>query len=74
MSKSGFGVKEARVKPVREQVNLCGSCGSEISATELLCKGCRGTMGRGPSLFEESDAVFSNERGSDSTLRDGWDD
>jgi hypothetical protein len=58
---SGFGAKEARVKPSREQVNLCGSCGTEISATELLCKGCRGTMGRVPSIFDEEsvDSVFS---------------
>lgn len=46
MSRSVFAVKEARVRPTRQQVNLCGSCGKEISATELLCRGCRGTMGR----------------------------
>lgn len=76
-SGSGFGVKEARVKPAREQVNLCGACGSEISATELLCKECRGTMGRVPSIFDEEpvDSVFqtSNGRGSDLALSDGWD-
>lgn len=45
MSRSAFAVKEARVRPTRQQVNLCGSCGKKISATELLCRGCRGTMG-----------------------------
>lgn len=76
-SGSGFGVKEARVKPAREQVNLCGSCASKISATELLCKECRGTMGRVPSLFDEEsvDSVFQtgNERMSDALLGEGWD-
>lgn len=45
MAKSGYGVKEARIRTPREQVNLCGACGKEISATELLCPPCRGTMG-----------------------------
>lgn len=47
MARSAFGAKEARIREPREQVNLCGACGSPISASELLCKGCRGTMGRG---------------------------
>lgn len=46
MARSAFGAKEARIREPREQVNLCGACGSPISASELLCKGCRGTMGR----------------------------
>lgn len=47
MSKSATAVKEAREpKPRRQQINLCGVCGDEISASELLCKECRHTMGR----------------------------
>ena len=50
MSGYGFGVKEARYntrlgKQSREQVNLCGACGRELPATELLCKPCRSTLG-----------------------------
>ena len=47
MSRSATAVKEAREpKPARrQQVNLCGACGEEISASELLCKDCRHTMG-----------------------------
>ena len=46
---SGYGAKEARyntrlAKQTREQVNLCGACGEEIAATELLCTECRGTL------------------------------
>lgn len=46
---SGYSAKEARyntrlAKQTREQVNLCGVCGEEIAATELLCVGCRGTL------------------------------
>lgn len=41
MGRTAFAVKEVRVKPARQLVNLCGACGSEISASELLCKGCR---------------------------------
>lgn len=44
MSKSAFAVKEARVKPTRQPINLCGSCGTEISASELLCRECRHTL------------------------------
>jgi len=47
MSRSAAAVKEAREpKPVRPQINLCGACGEEISASELLCKECRVTMGK----------------------------
>lgn len=47
---SGYGAKEARyntrlAKQTREYVNLCGACGDEIAATELLCIDCRGTLG-----------------------------
>jgi len=43
---SGYGVKEAlqesrRGRSPRQRVNLCGSCGTAISETELLCKDCR---------------------------------
>ena len=38
---SGYGMKEARIKDNREQVNLCGDCGVEIEATRLLCDECR---------------------------------
>jgi predicted amidophosphoribosyltransferase len=46
---SGYGAKEARYvtrlsKGNRGQINLCGSCGDEIAATELLCPDCRGTL------------------------------
>ena len=63
MSRSAFAVKEARVRPTRQPVNLCGSCGKEISATELLCRGCRGTMGR---------LDVSVGGGSDESLVLGW--
>lgn len=47
MSRSATAVKEAREpRQPRQQVNLCGACGDQISASELLCKDCRGTMGR----------------------------
>lgn len=40
-----FGAKEAREPRIkadrRPRVNLCGCCGEEVSATELLCKECR---------------------------------
>jgi predicted amidophosphoribosyltransferase len=47
---AGYGAKEARyntrlAKQTRGQVNLCGACGAELAATELLCKECRGTLG-----------------------------
>lgn len=47
---AGYGTKEARyntrlAKGSRGQVNLCGACGAELAATELLCKQCRGTLG-----------------------------
>lgn len=47
---SGYGAKEARYntrlgKQTKGQVNLCGACGEEIAATELLCIECRGTLG-----------------------------
>lgn len=47
---AGYGTKEARyntrlAKGTRDQVNLCGACGEEIAATELLCVECRGTLG-----------------------------
>jgi len=47
---AGYGAKEARyntrlAKQTREQVNLCGACADPISGTELLCTGCRGTLG-----------------------------
>lgn len=46
---SSFGAKEARYatrlgKQSRDQVNLCGACGAELSATELLCAECRGSL------------------------------
>lgn len=42
---AGFGAKEARIgRESRTQVNLCGMCGDEIGATELLCQDCRGTI------------------------------
>jgi predicted amidophosphoribosyltransferase len=37
-----FGAKEARIHENRKpRINLCGSCGAEVSETELLCKDCR---------------------------------
>lgn len=52
---SGYGTKEARYntrleKGTREQVNLCGACGDEIAATELLCTECRGTLAPTPEV------------------------
>ncbi len=46
---SGYATKEARYatrlsKGNREQINLCGDCGREISGNDLLCKNCRGTL------------------------------
>jgi hypothetical protein len=39
---SGYGMQESRINYARHaQVNQCGACGTEISATELLCKECR---------------------------------
>ena len=57
---AGYGTKEARyntrlAKGTREQVNLCGACGEEVAATELLCNDCRGTSYPRPTE-EESDA------------------
>lgn len=38
---AGYGVKEARIDRQRHtQVNLCGSCAKEITASELLCADC----------------------------------
>ncbi len=50
MAGFGFGAKEARyntrlAKNIREQINLCGACGVELPATELLCMECRATLG-----------------------------
>jgi predicted amidophosphoribosyltransferase len=33
-------------KHSRKQINLCGACGAEISATELLCVDCRGALNK----------------------------
>ena len=46
---SGYATKEARYatrlgKQSRDQVNLCGECGREISGNDLLCNKCRGTL------------------------------
>lgn len=39
---AGYVEREARINRHRHaQVNLCGDCGKEISATELLCRDCR---------------------------------
>ena len=40
------------IRPTRERVNLCGACGTEVGATELLCRECRGTLG---PVEQESD-------------------
>jgi len=51
-------VRERVLRPTRERVNLCGACGTEINATELLCKECRGT----PRLIEEESEYESARR------------
>lgn len=39
---SGYGAKEARINKERKpRVNLCGACGDEIDANELLCTECK---------------------------------
>ena len=39
-----YAVREQRISRERHtQVNLCGDCGTQISATELLCRECRQT-------------------------------
>ena len=56
---AGYGAKEARIiRETRERINLCGACGIEVSATELLCKECRGT----PRLTEEESEGESARR------------
>lgn len=59
---SGYATKEARYatrlsKGTRDQINLCGSCGDEIGATELLCKDCRGTLN--PKEVFDADAEIN---------------
>ena len=39
-------VRERVLRPIRERVNLCGACATEIHATELLCIECKEMSGR----------------------------
>ena len=56
---ASYGAKEARIDRSRKpRVNLCGSCGEDIDANELLCAACRK-----PTVESEDEVNQETRRG-----------